>query len=165
MNCLVCGSKMKKSKDRNCHYTESGLSKIYLQGIYTYECGNNECGEEELTIPNIEELHDLIAHNIAFQTNKLLPEEIRFLRTHLGFSGNDFAMKIGVSPETVSRWEKGRVNMKESSEKLLRVLVLSKSGPFRNYDDLSKFAKTQRKTALKRTFKISKDHWQETKAA
>ncbi len=55
--------------------------------------------------------------------------------------------------------------MKEATEKLLRVLILSKSGPFRNYDELKEFAKIDRKSALKRTYKLSKSHWKEDKAA
>lgn len=159
MNCMICGSKLKKKKVDNYHYIESGLGKIYLQGIELYTCNNPDCGEEELVIPNIEKLHDLIAHELASQKNKLLPEEIRFLRVHLGFSGADFAKIIGVSPETVSRWEKGRVNMKESTEKVLRLLVLTKAGPFRNYEDLESFASTQRATPVRRSFRPIKQNW------
>lgn len=165
MNCIICGHKMKKVKSASYHYISSGLSRIYLQGIEEHECTNKSCGDIETSIPNIEELHNVIATNIASQTNKLLPEEIRFLRTHLGFSGTDFADHVGVSAESVSRWESGSVNMKEATEKLLRVLILSKTGPFNDYDELKGFAKIQRKTALKRTFRIKKSHWREDTAA
>lgn len=164
MECLMCGANMKKNKSSAYHYTECGLSKIYLEGIQVWSCTNSECEEEELEIPNIEELHELMAINLASQRHKLLPEEIRFLRSYLGFSGADFANIIGVTPETVTRWEKGQVNMKEASERLLRVLVLSKVGPFRNYEDLAIFATNQRKTAPKRSFKITKEQWRDVAA-
>lgn len=159
MKCLMCGSKMKRVKSKFYHYTECGLSKIYLQGIQHLECTNSDCKEEELEIPNIDKLHALIALKLASQKHKLLPEEIRFLRSHLGFSGADFAHNIGVTPETVTRWEKGQVNMKETSERLLRVLVLSNVGPFRNYEELAIFASQERKTAPKRSFKATKEDW------
>lgn len=159
MKCMMCGSKLKKKKVDNYHYVESGLSKIYLKGIEVYSCSNSECGEEELVIPNTEKLHNLIAQELASQKNKLLPEEIRFLRVHLGFSGADFAKAIGVSPETVTRWEKGKVKMKESTEKVLRLLVLTKAGPFRNYEDLESFASTQRATPVERSFKPTRQSW------
>ena len=165
MNCMNCGSKMKKRKETLFHYTDCGLSKIYLKGIEVSECTNTECGEEEIILTNLQQLHNILAMSVASQKNKLLPEEIRFLRTCLGFSSVDFAEHVGVTPETVSRWESGSVNMKETTEKLLRVLILSKTGPFQNYDDLKEFAKINRKTALKRTFKASKSHWIEDKAA
>lgn len=163
--CMMCGSKMNKVQESSFHYTDCGLSKVYLKGIIVHECINKECGEEEITIPNIEELHHLLAEKIASQVNKLQPEEIRFLRTHLGFSGVDFAEAIGVSAETVSRWEKGRVNMKEASERFLRVLILSKVEPFRNYEDLKDFASKSSKTISKHCFKIDHSHWAVDKAA
>ncbi len=157
--CTMCGSKMNKVSDSLLHYTECGLSKVYLKGIFIYQCLNKECNEEEITIPNIEELHQLLAENIATKVNKLMPEEIRFLRTYLGFSGVDFADAAGVSPETVSRWEKGTVNMKEVSERFLRVLILSKAGPFRNYEVLKGFASKASKTISKHYFKVDHSHW------
>lgn len=159
MNCVVCGSKIKKRKVGSYHYVESGLSKIYLKGVELHSCSNPNCGEEELVIPNIEKLHNLIAHELAGQKNKLLPEEIRFLRVHLGFSGTDFAKAIGVSPETVTRWEKGSVKMKDSTEKFLRLLVLAKAGPFRNYEELESFASIVRSNPVKRSFKPTKQDW------
>ena len=163
--CTMCGSKMNKVTESLFHYTDCGLSKVYLKGIVVHQCANKECGEEEITIPNMEELHQLLAEKIASQINKLMPEEIRFLRTHLGFSGVDFAESIGVSPETVSRWEKGTVNMKEASERFLRVLILSKVGPFRNYEDLKDFASKSSKTISKHCFKMDHSHWAVDKAA
>lgn len=163
--CTICGSKMNKSPDSVFHYADCGLSKVYLKGVTIHKCTNKECGEEEVTIPNIEELHQLLAEKIATQFNKLNPSEIRFLRTHLGFSGVDFAASIGVSPETVSRWEKGTVNMKEASERFLRVLILTKVGPFRNYVDLKDFASKTSKTIPKYFFKVDHAHWSVDKAA
>ncbi len=98
MNCMNCGSKIKKNKESLYHYTDCGLSKVYLKGIEILECTNSDCAEEEIVFPNLEELHSLLATHIASQKNKLLPEEIRFLRVHLGFSGTDFAEHVGVSP-------------------------------------------------------------------
>jgi putative zinc finger/helix-turn-helix YgiT family protein len=163
--CAMCGSKMNKTMDSSFHYTNCGLPKVFLKGILTHKCTNKNCGEEEITIPNIEELHQVIASKIASQVNKLQPEEIRFLRTHLGFSGIDFAESIGVSPETVSRWEKGSVNMKEASERFLRVLILSNIGPFRNYDELKEYASKSSKTISKHCFKIYQSHWTVDNAA
>jgi len=157
--CTICGSKLNKLQYSSYNYTNCGLSKVYLKGIVAHACANKECGEEEITIPNIEELHQLLAEKIASQVNKILPEEIRFLRTHLGFSGAHFAKVIGVSPETVSRWEKGTVNMKEASERFLRVLILSQVGAFRNYEDLKDFASKSSKTIAKHYFKIDHSHW------
>lgn len=156
MNCVMCGSKLKKEKT-NFHYLDCGLKNVYLKSIEVLKC--KECGEEEIVIPNIEQLHNLVAKTVATQKQKLSPEEIRFLRTHLGFSGSDFAEKIGVSPETVSRWEKGRISMKPTVERLLRVLILSNAGPFREYEELTQFGVVKLKTSPKRTFVSKKNNW------
>jgi putative zinc finger/helix-turn-helix YgiT family protein len=150
---------MNKTQDSLFHYTDCGLPRVYLKGVTIEKCSNKECSEEEFGIPNIEGLHQLLAEKIATQINKIIPEEIRFLRTHLGFSGVDFAQTIGVSSETVSRWENGGVNMKESAERLLRVLVLTKAGPFRNYEELKDFATRPGKTSGKHVFKIRQARW------
>ena len=156
MKCLMCGKRMKKNKE-TYHYLSSGLKRVYLQNIEILKCSS--CEEEEVVIPNIENLHSLIVKIIASQKQKLLPEEIRFLRTFLGFSGSDFANKIGVSPETVSRWEKGKVSMKPTVERLLRVLILSNKGPFRDYEELSDFG-TQNSRISKKIICISKkNNW------
>ncbi len=159
MKCLSCGHKMTKKKDEAFHYAFSGLNNIYLNGIIVYECENAECQDEEVVIPNQDQLHSLIAKTIAKQERTLLPEEIRFLRVHLGFSGKDFAEKLSVSPETVSRWEKGSLTMSVTTERFLRVLILSKAGPFREYDELEKFASKQAKATVKHIFKVTNSNW------
>lgn len=143
MKCLNCGQTMGKKKIDRYHYTECGLPKIYLKNMKALRCPS--CDEEEVEVPNIEQLHAAIARDIALQKERLRPEEIRFLRAHLGFSGADFANAISVKPETVSRWENGRRLMDTTAEKFLRVLILSGAGPFREYEDLPAFASKQNK--------------------
>ena len=147
------------------HFTESGLSYIYLEGCRRYDCTDGKCDGSEVAIPNLVGLMRTIAETVARQGRKLLPTEIRFLRTYLGFSGADFARRIGVSPETVSRWERGSVRMKNSTERFLRVLVLSKDGPFRDYDALERFAEKKGKRASQKKFIFSEDQWDEEQAA
>jgi len=159
MKCVCCGHLMKKKKV-NYNYTESGLKNVILKELVIWDCAN--CGDESIEIPNIEDLHNLIARKIALQKNKLLPEEIRFLRSHLGFSSKDFSVKIlRVKPETLSRWENGKSLIGDTPEKLLRVLILAQHGPFRNYQDLEETGKIKRKTPVKRQFISKKNDWEE----
>jgi len=105
---------------------------VVLNDVEVRHC--NECGEEHLVIPRIEELHRLIASTIARKKGRLQPGEIRFLRTHLGYSSRDFADFMGVRPETVSRWESERAGVSPSraAEKLLRLAVLTEK-PIEDY--------------------------------
>ncbi len=131
MKCLNCGHGMKKTRE-NYKYNESGLEGITLINIEVQHC--TECGEKEALIPSIEELHKTIAMLLTRKNSKLTSKEIRFLRTHLGYSSKDFAETIGVTQETVSRWESETDPKKMAipTEKLLRLMVLRDS-PIKDY--------------------------------
>lgn len=159
MKCHECGAAMKKKMTEH-PYAECGLKNIFLKNVEQFVCP--QCKEEELVIPNLEQLHQLIARIIASQGQRLLAEEIRFLRSHLGFSGIDFAKAIGVAAETVSRWENGREEMKLSHERLLRILILGAFGPIRDYlKELPNLGAVHEKKIIKRIFKSEKNRWRE----
>jgi putative transcriptional regulator len=163
MKCLDCGSEMKRFTQAQYRYTLSGLTKVYLNGVIEHRCSSVDCGGTEIDIPNIEELHNLLSSMIAKQECKLAPEEIRFLRTHLGFSGVDFARKVGVDAATVSRWENGKMPMGEANEKLLRIMILAQFGPISDYELMDRMA--QKESALKRkTLELNHSKWREKAA-
>lgn len=157
MKCANCNHKTSTQKIAEYHYSECGLKNIYLNNLDAYICPN--CEEEEILIPNLEELHSLIARDVAQQSERLKPEEIRFLRVHLGLSGSDFAHALSLEPETVSRWETGKTEMKLTNERFLRILILSNAGPFRDYSNLQTFGTSSKKTRSKLQFNIHGDHW------
>lgn len=163
MKCVECNLETKPVKMERYHYSESGLKNIYLKDVKAMECSH--CGEREILLPNIEDLHALIAKNVASQTSRLKPEEIRFLRVHLGLSGTDFAQAVSVEPESVSRWENGRSEMKLTNERLLRILILSKAGPFRDYKELGEFGSSPKKGRPDLQFAVKGDKWRQSAAA
>lgn len=120
MKCLQCGSAM-QSKKENVRYDSSGLP-ITLVGVRVDRCP--DCGDYEVAIPQIESLHRAIALTLVRQASRLRPAEIRFLRTYLDWSGNELAKRMGVAPETVSRWEQGTTAMGVIADRLLRSMVL-----------------------------------------
>ena len=122
MKCPQCGHQMKTARE-NYLYKESGLPNVTLMAIEVGRCSS--CGEHEAVIPKIEQLHRVVATAIARKAPGLTPEEIRFLRKYLGWSGADFAAHMGISAETVSRWENGSATMGSAAERLLRLAVLT----------------------------------------
>lgn len=122
MKCLVCGTTMKTRKE-NYRYDECGLAGITLVNIEVSRCP--KCGEHEAAIPSIEELHRSIAHVVARKPSRLLPQETKFLRKCLGWSGKDFAAHMGVAPETVSRWEQAAEQMGAAADRALRLMVFT----------------------------------------
>ena len=123
MKCPQCGHQMKTARE-NYLYKESGLPNVTLVGIEVSRCPS--CGEHEAVIPRIEQLHLAIGTTIARKRPGLTPVEIRFLRKCLGWSGADFAAHMGVSAETVSRWENGSATMGSAAERLLRLATLTR---------------------------------------
>jgi len=120
MKCNECGSPLKTRKE-NYRYSECGLKNVTLVGIDVSRCPR--CGNYELSIPHIEELHRLIARVLIEKTTRLTGEEVRFLRKCLGWSGADFAKHIGVAEETVSRWENSSAPIGPQADRLLRLMV------------------------------------------
>lgn len=120
MQCLTCGASMETRRE-NYAYTASGLAHITLQQVEVSRCP--ACGEWEVAIPHIEALHQAIATAIVQQQARLAPADIRYLRTYLGWSGAECAAHLGVTPETISRWERGVTAIGGQAERLLRVLV------------------------------------------
>ena len=125
MKCTNCGGSM--TSIRTTHrYTESGLSDVTLGNVEVRNC--RKCGEREIVIPKIEQLHQLIAQHIA-ETAPLNAERVRFLRKWLGFSTGEFARVTGVRPETVSRWESAAAGYPttQTVNHFLRLLVAYRS--------------------------------------
>lgn len=120
ISCLECGAVMEIA--RGPYRYGRGLD-VVLHDVETRRCP--ECGHDEVVIPRIEELHRTIARAISQRPARLEPDEIRFLRTYLGYSSMDFAALLGVTPETVSRWERKSKPQKmgKVAERLLRMLA------------------------------------------
>lgn len=121
--CLVCGTPMKGARE-NIKDDLIGLDGVTLKGVMVYRCP--KCGEREVGIFKMEELHRHLAMTVARRREKLGPKEIRFLRKYLGLSSKDFAEKMGVDKTTVSKWERvdAPAPMGQPAERLLRLLVM-----------------------------------------
>jgi putative transcriptional regulator len=126
--CTTCRQAMTSSVE-DYVYDESGLSRVMLEGIEVRRCTNRDCEAHGATvpvIPNVEGLHSALARAIIEQRTRLSGEEVRFLRTHLGFRGVDFARVMGVAKETVSRWENDPNDpIGPQADRALRLLVFT----------------------------------------
>jgi putative zinc finger/helix-turn-helix YgiT family protein len=124
MTCVDCGGPLKATR-APYRYTDSGLPGVVLLGVEVRRC--SKCGTEEVAIPRVEDLHRLIAQEVIRRPHRLTPGEIKYLRKWLGWSGVDFARHMGTTPETVSRWEQGRVPMSPQADRLLRLMVTTRA--------------------------------------
>jgi putative zinc finger/helix-turn-helix YgiT family protein len=124
MKCPECGEPMTSARE-NYSYTASGLPYVTLVGVEVRRC--KACGEHEVVLPKIEQLHRAIALAVISKHARLTAAEIRYLRKYLGWSGADFARHMGVTPESVSRWENEREQMGAVADRLLRLMVATKA--------------------------------------
>ncbi|HXG90326.1 MAG TPA: helix-turn-helix domain-containing protein [Vicinamibacterales bacterium] len=53
----------------------------------------------------------------------MTPRQLREFRNRLGMSQQAFAKGIGVAPNTIARWERGELGMRESTKRYLKFLV------------------------------------------
>ena len=122
--CFNCGKKsMKVVKSKPYNYSECGLDNIVLHGITQYEC--KKCGENYVSIPNMEGLHLTIGKAICCKKRSLLtPQEIKFLRKELHQKSKELARALGVTDTTVSRWENGKSPIHEAQDRFLRSLYM-----------------------------------------
>jgi putative zinc finger/helix-turn-helix YgiT family protein len=157
MLCLICGTPM-DSRRENYQYTASGLPYVTLQQVEVSRCP--QCGETEVAIPHIEALHRAIATALVRKPARLAPEEIRYLRKYLGWSGVDFAVRMGTTPETVSRWEQGKTPMGTIADRLLRLLVVTQV-PVQDYspDLLIGIAEEPKARAMLLGLHIDDEEW------
>jgi putative zinc finger/helix-turn-helix YgiT family protein len=117
--CLVCGTPMEVTRE-DVEY-DGAMPDVILADLEVHRCPN--CGEYEVAIPAIEQLHEVLAKALIDQPGRLGGTDIRFLRTYLGYSGVDFSKLIGVSPATLSRWENARDPIGEQADRLVRLMA------------------------------------------
>jgi putative zinc finger/helix-turn-helix YgiT family protein len=130
MKCVSCGESGMKIR-REDYSMDVGLDRpVVVVNAEVYRCGS--CGEEEVAIPDLENFNRTLAQTVAQKSERLTAKEIRFLRTYLGYSGVDFAKEIGVTSVSVSRWENGESPMEIPTERLLRLMTMTKE-PSREY--------------------------------
>lgn len=125
MRCETCGNDMQRRKTtfaRPYRYDLCGLDNAFLVGITVYECA--ECDTVVPEIPNVPELNQVIAEQIAKKPTLLTGQEIRFLRNRAGLAAKTFAALLDVTPAHLSRVENGHtVSLGGAADKLARVAV------------------------------------------
>lgn len=103
------------------HYTECGLDNVYL---YNIPIINDIEGEEVVCIPKVNKLHKIIAEGIVYKKGLLDAKEIKFLRTQIGFTQEDFAKLLGKKGLSLGRWERGETKIDITTDILIRMIAI-----------------------------------------
>jgi len=158
MQCPSCDSKKAMKSTVIVHkFKESGLDNVTLTGVKEYRCEN--CGEAILDLGDVSQLTRAIAEALLRKKEVLSGEEIRYLRTHVGYSGEIFAKMLGLDKTSLSRIENNRSKVSNQVNMAVRYAVAGKLAD-RNYelhdlmialenDDLISFKKVNFKASAK----------------
>ncbi len=169
MKCEKCSNTFQKITIQKYNYGESGLKNVLLNNIPGLFC--KHCNYEIAIIPQPLQLHEIIAKIIVLTKSSLLSgEEIRFLRTQLGFSQVDFANKIDLSPETMSRIENNKQDVSDDIDRHVRLYYITHlAEPKRKYSlsykELEKISLTKKPGAEGIKVPYKRNHWESPQAA
>ncbi len=139
------------------HYTACGLDNIYLTGGYEVkEIG----GETFVSVHDVEDLHMAIATYLAKQRKVLAGPEVRFLRKYLDLTQRELGELLGVSDQSVARYEKAQSTLEGASDALLRLLVTAQAqGCINVRDELSAIRSADDAADDEMTFERSDHEW------
>jgi DNA-binding transcriptional regulator YiaG len=102
-------------------YEACGLDNIWLvDGFQIIE----HHGEQLILPEDVEGLHRAIALHLAMFRKPLAGREIRFIRRAIDMTQAEFAHSLGVTSQTVARWEKDQVGIRSPEERLLRFTAI-----------------------------------------
>jgi len=97
------------------------LPGTIIADIEVHKCP--QCGEFYEAYPRFEELFHVLAIAVIEQSSRLNGDEIRFLRNFMDLAQSELAMRLGVTQETVSRWETEKQSFGKTADHLLRLMV------------------------------------------
>ncbi|MGI9276235.1 MAG: helix-turn-helix domain-containing protein [Endozoicomonas sp.] len=103
------------------HYTECGLSYVYLENGFVQDSIE---GEEYVGIDDIDSLHETIGRFVVDKQSTLEGQEVRFLRIEMNMSQKGLGALLGVEDQTIARWEKDQTAIPRTADVLLRSLYL-----------------------------------------
>ena len=118
--CTNCGQPV-TPEPRSYRYTESGLPNVILQGVQVADCPS--CGNSDVAIPHLSKVHRAIALALANSPARLNGDQLRFLRKHVGHSGEQLANYLHTDKTKISKWERGEDPIGPSNDRLIRLLV------------------------------------------
>lgn len=116
--CMECENEMLRYIKPEHTEDLGGVVVCIRNAVLVERC--NTCGEEESTIPDMRGLVCAAALARALNPVRLSGKEIKFIRRALRMTQKEFANKVDVAIETISRWENDAQGCGGFTEKTLR---------------------------------------------
>ncbi len=118
--CTNCGEMLRPQPGIH-RYDESGLSNVVLQSVGIADCP--KCGNSDVIIPHVIKIHQAIAAALANSPARLAGDQLRFLRKHLGMSGDELGGYLHTDKTKISKWERGEDRIGPANDRLIRLLA------------------------------------------
>ena len=101
------------------HYTESGLTNVWLANGYTVR--STKYGEG-VSIHDVDGLHRALERALTSKP-RLTGAEVRFLRKEIGLSQRSLGALLGVTDQAVALWER-KGQLPKTADRLLRLIYV-----------------------------------------
>ncbi len=111
-----------KKGETPLHYTWCGLDDIFLLSGYEW-IDDQDDGDRSLVVHDLDDLHKAIGQFLLAKKT-LTGKELRYLRKQLDVSQTELGKSLGVTSQTVARWEKGECQMPDTAERLFRAICV-----------------------------------------
>lgn len=104
------------------HYNWCGLDDVYL--VSGYDLVPTEDGDD-ISIHDLDGLHRAIGKTLARHKKSLVGKEVRFLRQQMDLTQSELGGLMGVTDQTVARWEKDETGVDGPADVVIRGLYLA----------------------------------------
>ena len=132
--CGASGTALMRTRLANYEDAVLGYDVILVNAVDHFKC--SVCDHEVKVVANQEGLIAAVALARLQMNYKLSAQEIKRVRMALNLKGVEFARKLSVSAETVSRWENAE-RMSDEKERTLRIVaavILAERAPLVDID-------------------------------
>jgi DNA-binding transcriptional regulator YiaG len=133
--CASCNGMVERSTLPEHTEDLGGIVVKVLNAVQVARCSN--CGEQMIAIPDMDGLARAVTISRALNPVRLAGREVKFFRRVLDMTQADFAKRMDLTPESVSRWETDARGVGGGCEKLMRhnvCALLYKDTKGRPYD-------------------------------
>ena len=138
ITCTECGRAMEERILPEHTEDLGGIVVTLVDAVREYRCP--ECGEVETEVPDLQGLVRAVALGRALYPYQLTGNDLRLMRRALDMNQKDFAREMGLTPETVNRWENAHAEPSKLAWKAIQDLARKRGltdDVFRNADVLA----------------------------
>ena len=103
------------------HYTQCGLDDVFLVNGFSRE--ETDYGPAT-SIHNVDRLHHVIGMHIVRHKKTLSAKEMKFLRRQMNFTQRELGNAMGVTAQTIARYEKDEAPVSGPVNRLIRIFYV-----------------------------------------